>query len=202
MTPGLQRAFVDGKVEYLTAEPMQAPNDLVVARDGTVLFTDPGPYPPSGSIARVVAYRPDGTTEVVADGFSYVNGIAIDPDETTLVIVEDDLCLRRLGDLGRGDRSPAVEHIGETGGDGFCLDVEGRYYVATRAGNGIRVFDTDGEQVEFLPLDPGNGFVTNCCFGGEDLRTLFATDARRSRVVAWECMPAAGLPLNVWSPPT
>ena len=44
--PGLQRAATDGTVAYVTDEPLQAPNDLVVAADGTVFFTDPGSFPP------------------------------------------------------------------------------------------------------------------------------------------------------------
>jgi sugar lactone lactonase YvrE len=35
---------------------------------------------------------------------------------------------------------------------------------------------------------------TNCCFGGIDNRTLFVTDARNERVLAFE-LEAAGLPL-------
>jgi gluconolactonase len=199
--PGLQWAHPGGSVEYLTTEPMQAPNDLVVAVDGSVFFTDPGPVGIQGNVARIVAYRPDGSTEVVASGFSYVNGIALDPDGTTLVVVEDHVHLTRFFDLGAGEREMAVPDIGETGGDGFCLDIEGNYYVAVRRGNGIRVFDADGKELDFLELEPGNAFVSNCCFGGADGRTLFATDARRGRVVAWEGMPHAGLPLNPWPAP-
>jgi hypothetical protein len=51
--------------------------------------------------------------------------------------------------------------------------------------------------VEFLPIH-GDGLTTNCCFGGDDLRTLFATDAIPGRVVAWEGLPTPGLPLPLW----
>jgi sugar lactone lactonase YvrE len=42
------------------------------------------------------------------------------------------------------------------------------------------------------------GLTTNCCFGGPDLRTLYATDAIVGTVVAWEGMPTPGLPLATW----
>ncbi|HEY3097079.1 MAG TPA: SMP-30/gluconolactonase/LRE family protein, partial [Acidimicrobiia bacterium] len=45
-TPGLQLAGPDGTVRYLAERGFNAPNDLVVAADGTVYFTDPGHYPP------------------------------------------------------------------------------------------------------------------------------------------------------------
>jgi len=41
--------------------------------------------------------------------------------------------------------------------------------------------------------------TTNCCFGGADGRTLFATDAIPGHIVAWEGMPTPGLPLRAWS---
>ncbi|MDQ1697054.1 MAG: gluconolactonase [Frankiaceae bacterium] len=195
--PGLQHARRDGSVTSLTSKPLQAPNDLVVARDGTVYFTDPEKAPPIYKVSRVLAYHLDGTLEEVAGGWTYVNGIAFDPDQTTLVVVADDRQLLRLADFGRGEREPAIADIGEAGGDGFCLDVDGRYYVASTGDHGIRVVDPDGSVVEFLPI-PGDGLTTNCCFGGDDLRTLYATDAIPGHVVAWEGMPTPGLPLPTW----
>ncbi|MDQ1520323.1 MAG: SMP-30/Gluconolactonase/LRE-like region, partial [Actinomycetota bacterium] len=59
------------------------------------------------------------------------------------------------------------------------------------------VIDRDGTVLDFLEID-GKGLTTNCCFGGADLRTLYATDAIPGRVVAWEQMPTPGLPLPVW----
>ena len=51
--------------------------------------------------------------------------------------------------------------------------------------------------VDFLEIE-GEGLTTNCCFGGPDLRTLYATDAIPGTVVAWEAMPTPGLPLPTW----
>lgn len=96
-----------------------------------------------------------------------------------------------------GSREWIIEHLGTGGGDGFCLDADGRFYVASTVEHGIRVVDPDGTVVEFLSI-PGDGLTTNCCFGGDDLRTLFATDARPGRVVAWEGLPTPGLALTPW----
>jgi gluconolactonase len=199
---GIQRVWPDGRVETVPTPPMHKPNDLVVAQDGTVYFTDPDTFPGSPDrVARVVALRTDGTTDVVADGFVYTNGIGIDPNGTSLVVIEDEGLLR-LHDLGRGDHEWLVPARGaaDAWGDGFCLDVEGRYYVGSKAGNGIRVVEPDGTEVDFLGL-PGTGFVTNCCFGAVDRRTLFATESRGGRLVAWEGMPSTGLPVHEWPAP-
>jgi hypothetical protein len=197
MDPGLQLVSPGGDVSYLTSKPLQAPNDLVVAQDGTIYFTDPEHAPPTQKISRVLAYRHDGTIDVIVMGFGYVNGIAFDLDQTTLVVVADDRRLLRLRDFGRGEREYAVADLGESGGDGFCLDEDGLYYVATRLGSGVKIFDTDGTEVDFLAV-PAGGFITNCCFGGSDMRTLFATDAGRNTLWAWKGMPTAGLRLNLW----
>ena len=85
--------------------------------------------------------------------------------------------------------------LGHGGGDGFCLDAEGRFYVASTIEHGIRVVDPDGTILDFLPI-AGEGLTTNCCFGGDDLRTLFVTDAIPGDLVAFEGMPTPGLPLT------
>ena len=61
----------------------------------------------------------------------------------------------------------------------------------------MTVLEPDGEVVDVLEI-PGSGVTTNCCFGGADLRTLFATEAVPGGVVAWESMPTPGAPLTPW----
>jgi gluconolactonase len=201
--PGLQRAHTDGTVTYLAGERVDngrfhAPNDLVVAADGTVYFTDPGHFPPaSPPIGRILAYRPDGTTSVVATDFWYCNGIALAPDGD-LVVVERTGLQRVHRD---GSREWIVEHLGRGGGDGFCFDADGRAYVASTVEHGIRIVERDGSIVDFLEI-PGDGVTTNCCFGGPDLRVLYATDAVPGTVVAWPGMPTPGLPLHAWPAPS
>ena len=57
--PGLQRVAPDSRVEHLTPDPLQAPNDLVVAPDGTVFFTDPPPWPlPDDALGTRLGVRP------------------------------------------------------------------------------------------------------------------------------------------------
>ncbi|HKF90356.1 MAG TPA: SMP-30/gluconolactonase/LRE family protein [Acidimicrobiia bacterium] len=195
-TPGLQLA-TDGAVRYLADDGFQAPNDLVVAADGTVYFTDPPHYPlPPDPTGRVLAYERDGGLRVVADGFTYCNGIAFDRDDT-LVVVEVRGLQRLLPD---GEREWIVEHLGRGGGDGFCLDTEGNYYVAATVEHGVRIVDPAGNELDFLALD-GDGVTTNCCFGGPDGRTLFATDAIPGRVVVWEGLPHPGLAMHMWPGP-
>lgn len=195
-TPGLQLADPHGNVTYLADEAMLGPNDLAVASNGDVYFTDPGHYPPSAEDAgRVLIYGRDGQGRTFASGFFYCNGIAFDRDGA-VVVVERRGLLRVHDD---GEREWVIETLGRGGGDGFCLDADGRYYVASTIEHGIRVVDPDGAVVDFLEID-GDGLTTNCCFGGDDLRTLFVTDAMPGNLVAFEHMPTPGLPLPAWQP--
>jgi gluconolactonase len=184
-------------VTYLADVGFHAPNDLVVAPDGTVYFTDPGHYPPPDPvIGRVMAYHRDGTVTELAGGFAFCNGIALEPDGTLVVIERTGL--QRVRD--DGSREWVVQVLGRGSGDGFCIDADGRFYVASTVEHGIRVVDPDGTIVDFLEID-GNGLTTNCCFGGDDGRTLFATDALPGNVVAFEGMPTPGLLLHPWPGP-
>jgi gluconolactonase len=194
--PGLQRVASDGTVAYLTPEPLQAPNDLAVRADGTILFTDPGPFPPPDpTIARVLSWSAGEGVKLVADGFWYVNGIAIEPDGGVVVI--ERFGLLRLDLSGAKQHEWVIENLGPGGGDGFCVDVDGRFYVCATIEHCVLVVDHDGTIVERLMIE-GEGLTTNCCFGGDDGRTLFATDALPGRVVAWEGMPTPGLALPPW----
>jgi gluconolactonase len=192
--PGLQHAQLDGSVRYLADDGFLAPNDLAVAADGRVYFTDPPHHPPPPEpVGRVMVLERDGAVTVFADGFHYCNGIAFTPTGEVVVVEGRGLQLVAAD----GTRDWVIEELGPGGGDGFCLDVDGRYYVASTSEHGVRVVEPDGSVVDFLEI-PGEGLTTNCCFGGPDLRTLFATDALPGTVVAWEGMPTAGLPLSTW----
>ncbi|TMV07754.1 SMP-30/gluconolactonase/LRE family protein [Ruegeria sediminis] len=106
---GLMRWDGPGTLETLVSEIDGAPviyaNQLDVARDGTVYFSnssdrfDPetmgGTKPTSvltiweQSDSGYVARRnPDGTVEKLVEGFVYTNGVALSPDEDFLLIAE------------------------------------------------------------------------------------------------------------------
>ena len=195
--PGLQLAAHDGTVTYLADAGFQGPNDLAITPDGTVYFTDPGHFPPTDdAVGRVMVFGRDGRVTTFAHGFYYCNGIAFEADGT--VVVVERRGLQRV--YADGSRDWVVPKLGHGGGDGFCLDVDGRFYVASTIEHGIRVVDRDGTILDFLPIE-GEGLTTNCCFGGDDLRTLFVTDALPGNLVAFEGMPTPGMPLPVWPGP-
>ena len=194
-TPGIQRVAPDGSVSYVTDADFHAPNDLSVGPNGDLFFTDPGHYPPpEPPIGRVMVLRPDGSVDQFADGFWFCNGIAFTPSGDVVVVERTGLQKVHAD----GSREWVIEDLGAGGSDGFCLDVDGRYYACATVEHGVRVVDPDGTVVDFLEV-PGKGVTTNCCFGGPDGRTLFATDALPGNVVAWEGLPTPGLPVRAFA---
>ena len=193
ITPGLQHVAPDGEVRYLLERGFLAPNDLSATADGTLYFTDPPHHPPpTEPQGRIHVIEPGGPCRVFADGFLYPNGIVVEPGGT-LVVVEARGLLRV--DPADGSREWIVESLGDSSGDGMCLDVDGRIYVCCTRDHAVRVFEPDGLEVDRLEL-PGDGLVTNCCFGGADLRTLFVTEGMPGAVLAFEGMPTPGLPVH------
>jgi gluconolactonase len=199
--PGLQRVFPDGDVIPLAHEGLQAPNDLIVAEDGTIYFTDPPPHggtQTDGGEGRFWSFRMDSGLREIASGFDFDNGVALSPDGRLLIVEARGLMWI---DPETGEQDWWIEQLpGESPGDGFAFDVDGRLYCACPMDHGIRIFDPDGSQVEYVDLGEG-AYPTNCCFGGADGRTLFTTELAPGRVCAIEGLPKPGLALHLWPTP-
>jgi len=132
--PGLQCIRPDGHVTYLVSDGLNAPNDVVAHKDGSIYFTDPGrprqgPDYTGGRVMRLDSTR---GLSVLTDGLFYPNGIAIDDDDN-LLITERNGLLRITPD---GRRTWVVETLTDHGGDGLCIDEMGSYFVSMRARGG------------------------------------------------------------------
>ncbi|MFQ5733483.1 MAG: SMP-30/gluconolactonase/LRE family protein, partial [Planctomycetaceae bacterium] len=162
----------DGKV-HTVAEGVTS-NDLVVASDGGVYFTDP----PNGQVWYV---NPGGKKRVVAKGLR-PNGIILWPGEGTLVVTDGDKPLlwtfrvEADGGLTHKERyyTPLRLASGRKrpGSDGMTVDDVGRLYVATHAG--IQMCDTTGRPSGVI-LKPQGRFLSNVTFGGPGFHYLYAT---------------------------
>jgi gluconolactonase len=168
---------------------LNSPNDVVVADDGAIWFTDPSyghlqgfrPRPEVGDFV----YRFDASTgelTVVADGFDKPNGLAFSPAGDVLYVTDsganqapgsfhagrphhvkafDVIGGRRLA----GERLFAVTAPGFP--DGIKVDEAGRVYVS--AASGVLVYSPEGDRLDEIPV-PG---AVNLAWG--DAHRLYIT---------------------------
>ena len=166
-------------------KPFGRPNDLVVAHDGSIYFTDSGRNATQagvgGETAPPAVYRiKPGVLERLAADITRPNGITLSPDEKTLFVAdtagEHVLAYAVQADGNLGPRRNFARLAGyrqgpngfSSGADGLAVDAQGRLYVATHVG--IEVFDAAGQAlgVIALPKQP-----QNLAFAGPDKKQLF-----------------------------
>lgn len=166
--------------EHYENKRLNSPNDVIVASDGTIFFTDP-PYgiepeqqeQPCNGVYRM---RTDGTLERVFDDFVRPNGLAFSPDEKVLYINDSRRRHVRAFDYdadGTPHNSRVVcdmDHPQPGSPDGMKVDMEGRLYVA--GATGVWVFEPDGTHLGVIvtPERPAN-----LAWGDADHRSLYIT---------------------------
>ncbi|MEL1263278.1 SMP-30/gluconolactonase/LRE family protein [Pseudoxanthomonas putridarboris] len=180
-------------VSSFEGQPFNSPNDLAMAADGTLYFTDPDyqrKAAPGGQPLTRVYRHAGGVTTVVADDLRNPNGIALSPDGGTLYVVgavEDGDVLRAYAlKAGVPDAGRVLARV--SGADGLAVDCLGNVYVTEHAERRARVFSPAGEVLATIRVDAN---ITNAAFGGADRRTLFLTGAAS----LWSIdLDVAGLP--------
>jgi sugar lactone lactonase YvrE len=152
-------------------------NDLWIAPDGSVYFSDPyfGAAPTPQEIADQQVYRipPDGgAVERLTEDLVQPNGLIGTPDGKLLYITDSSGGTWRYAIEADGSLSGKTR-FAEVGGDGMTLDERGNVYIASDV---VRVFSPAGEAVVEIPLPER---PSNLTFGGgaarEDRKTLYVT---------------------------
>ena len=189
----------DGAVTTLAdrhdGKRLNSPNDVVVASDGAVWFTDPlygisNDYEGGRQLSEQppAVYRVDpanGAVDVMANDFDGPNGLCFSPDEKRLYIAE----------TGAVDAEAARQHIrvfnvdGDTwsltGGEvfhaiapGYCdglrCDEHGNVWAS--AGDGVHCLSPSGELLGKILVGDR---VSNLCFGGAMKNRLFIGASHR-----------------------
>jgi gluconolactonase len=147
---------------------LNSPNDVVVARDGAIWFTDPsygwlqGFRPPPETGDHVLRHDPrSGATAVVADTFEKPNGLAFSPGEDVLYVADSARNHIKAFDVrdGRLVHERLFTEIAPGYPDGLKVDAAGRVY--STAADGIHIYTPGGVRVGEIPL-PG---AVNFTFG-------------------------------------
>lgn len=154
-------------------------NEIVVDGRGNVYvngggFDQPG-QKPSGIIALITR---EGAIRQVADSLAFPNGMAVMPDNATLIIAESfakKLTAFAIAADGSLSQRRVWADLGEGVPDGICIDAENTvWYADTPNQRCVRVRE-GGAVLQTINLDRG-GFA--CMLGGPDKKTLFIMAAQ------------------------
>ena len=121
-------------------------------------------------------------TRTQLDGISITNGPAISPDGKLLYFVDTlkgTIGVTEIRDDGTLDNPRPFTRIDSKDGypDGPTIDSNGYVWISLYAGWEARRFAPDGELVDRVRFPVAN--ITKIAFGGERLRTAYATTARQ-----------------------
>jgi sugar lactone lactonase YvrE len=179
---GLMRIAPDGSLVHhadLSGLGVDGFNEIVVDGRGNIYVNGgcdfrPGEGRAPGIIALVT---PDGSARRVADGIAFPNGMAVTPDNSTLIIAESFAGRLTAFDIaddgGLSNRRVWADGVGP---DGICIDAEGAVWtgVGGMSDNLVGRVREGGEVLDHVQLDMPS-FA--CMLGGEDGRTLFTLTA-------------------------
>jgi gluconolactonase len=194
----MQSGAITVLCDAFEGKPLGAPNDLFLDGRGRIYFTARFPVDDKDPTHLHSVYRidPDGRVSRIlhAPDIHMPNGLVTSPKDDVLYLIE----AHPNADLNRSIRAYDLSADGTASngrtlidfypgrsGDGMAIDAEGNLYVAaglheprktsetldTRPG--IHVVSPAGELLDFMETPEDT--ITNCRFGGDDLKTLYIT---------------------------
>ena len=149
-------------------------NEIVVDGRGNIYVNGGSNFHPGEGEAPgfIVLVTPDGTVRRVAEGIAFPNGMAVTPDNSTLIIAESFARTLTAFDIHHDGGLSNRRVWAAVPADGICLDAEGAVWTPSWSDDVpacLRIAE-GGEVLDTVRLDQA-GFA--CTLGGEDGRTLF-----------------------------
>lgn len=182
---GVHRFDTDGTFERIHAVEPDLPgnrlNDAAVHRDGSLWF---GTMDNDEEAATGGYYRLSGGTclALETDRMVITNGPAFSPAGDTVYFIdtlERAILAAPVGADGLPGETRLLARVPQDMGypDGPVVDAEGTIWIGLFGGWGVARFAPDGRLIGRVDFPVAN--VTKIAFGGEDLRTVYATTARK-----------------------
>ena len=190
-TRRVTRTEWDGTITVIAdgfvGKPLNSPNDVIVARDGGIWFSDPH----YGIMTDYEGFRAEqelpcsvyrvdaaGTIQAMILDMACPNGLAFSPDESRLYVADtgrmhhDDPKHIRLYDVveGRAVNGRHFHTISPGCADGIRVDVDGNLW--SSAADGVHCISPDGHLMGKILVPE---LVSNLCFGGRAKHRLFIT---------------------------
>ncbi|MEI6194544.1 MAG: SMP-30/gluconolactonase/LRE family protein [Verrucomicrobiota bacterium] len=157
---------------------LNAPNDVWVAPNGMIYFTDPfykRDWWDHSTMAltneEVFYLSPDRKKLVrVTEDLKRPNGITGTPDGKKLFVADIGARQTWSYDIQSDGSLTNKTFFCALGSDGMTIDAEENLYLT---GKGVTVFDKAGKQIDHI--DVPEKWSANVCIGGKDHQTLFIT---------------------------
>jgi gluconolactonase len=181
----LWRIAPDKTVEVVLGQyrgaSLNGPNDLWIAPDGAIWFTDPyyqrswweHKEPPQDGQCVYYLSSDRQTLLRVIDDMVQPNGITGTPDGKTLYVADIGDKKTWAYDIGKNGALSGKRLFCELGSDGMTIDERGNLYLT---GKGVTVFDKNGQQIEWIEIP--EGWTANVAFGGANRKSLFITSSK------------------------
>jgi len=162
------------------SESFKGCNDLHIASNGDIYFTDQGQtglHDPTGRVYRLAS---SGRLDCLIDTGISPNGLVLDPAETVLfVAMTRDNAVWRMplmkgGGVAKVGRFCSL--FGPSGPDGMTMDKAGRLFVAHASLGHVFVFAPNGECIARIKSCAGPS-CTNVAIGGANRDRLYITES-------------------------
>lgn len=185
------RTEYDGSITVIAdqfdGKRLNSPNDVVVASDGAIWFSDPhygiatdyeGYRAEQELPCQVYRVDPNGQIEAVISDMNCPNGLAFSPDESRLYVADtgrvghtDPRHIRVFDIAGNTARGGDIFHVIDPGcADGFRTDTDGNLW--SSAADGVHCIAPDGHLMGRILVPE---LVSNICFGGRAKHQMFIT---------------------------
>ena len=206
-TSRVTREESDGSLTVIAShyqgKALNSPNDIVVANDGDIYFTDPtyGREDHTGIVRETELdfqglYRVDAATgelELLASDFQQPNGLAFTPDQQEMYVADTPRMHIRKFQIDDGGTLSGGAVFAESTGTGAGapdgLKVASTGHVFCAGPGGVHVYAADGSCLGIIQTP---AFCANFTWGGDDLKSFFLTSSNhlyRTQV------KVAGIPL-------
>jgi gluconolactonase len=162
------------------SESFRGCNDLHIAGNGDIYFTDQGQTGLHDPTGRVYRLSKDGRLDCLIDTGISPNGLVLDATETVLfVAMTRDNAVWRMplmkdGTVAKVGRFAST--FGISGPDGMTMDKSGRLYVAHASLGHVFVFAPNGELIARIKSCAGPS-CTNVAIGGDGRDRLYITES-------------------------
>lgn len=175
---------------HRNTEGFKGLNDLTIAANGDILFTDQGQTGLHDPTGRVYRLRESGTLELLLSNVPSPNGLVLDAAEKTLFVAATrGNCIWRAPIMPDGTLSKVgnfFQLYGPTGPDGLAMDAAGNLAIAHPGSGSAWLVDPQGE-VSARVKGPAGCFITNLAYGygadGEANDWLYMTDSGNGTVL-------------------